>query len=66
MFVLIFTATTVSETLLILRSTERNMVKMCIGLHVKYPLFSPDFNDNQVLSTDIRKILKYEISWNSF
>ena len=35
---------------------------MYISLHVKYPLFLSDFNENWVLSTDIRKILKYKIS----
>ena len=33
-----------SETFLILRGTERHMIKMYIGLHVKYPLFLSDFN----------------------
>ena len=29
----------------------------CIGLHVKYPVFLPDFNEIQILSTDFRKII---------
>jgi len=33
-----------SETFLILRVTERDMVKMYSELHVKYPLFLSDFN----------------------
>ena len=38
MCVLIF-STNLSETFLILRRTERHMIKMYVGLHVKYPLF---------------------------
>ena len=34
---------------------------MYIGLHVKNPLFMSEFNKN--VSTDFRKILKYQISW---
>jgi len=34
-----------SETFPILRRTERDMIKMYIGLHVKYPLFLSDFNE---------------------
>jgi len=34
-----------SETFLILRRNERDVIKMYIGLHVKYPLFLSDFNE---------------------
>jgi hypothetical protein len=34
-----------SKTFLILRRNERRMIKMCIYLHVKYPLFLSDFNE---------------------
>jgi len=34
-----------SHTFLILRSTERDVKNVYIALHVKYPLFSSDFNE---------------------
>jgi len=43
MSVLIFA--TNFATFLILRRNERVKIKMCIGLHVKYPLIFFDFNE---------------------
>jgi hypothetical protein len=41
------------ETFLILRRTERDMIKN--GLHVKYPLFLSDFYENGIFFTDFSK-----------
>jgi len=54
MCILIF-STTLFETFLILRRTERDMIKMYVGRHVKYPLFSPDFNETRNFLTDFSK-----------
>jgi hypothetical protein len=44
------------ETFLILRRNEREMIKMYIGTHVKYPLFMSDFNDTCIFWANFRKI----------
>jgi hypothetical protein len=53
------------EAFLILRITERDMIKNVIVLHVTNPLFLPDFNETWIFSTDFLKIIKYKISWKS-
>jgi len=40
-----FSLQLLSETFLILRRIKRYMIKIYIGLHVKYPLFFSDFNE---------------------
>jgi len=61
MFVLIFSTTFVLYVF-ILRRIERDMIKVCNGLHVKYPLFLSGFIETRIFWTDFRKILIYEIS----
>ena len=52
MGVLIF-STFLSEKFLMITRNDRNMIKMYIGLHVKYPLFLSDFNETCIFSTQI-------------
>jgi hypothetical protein len=46
----------------LLGKSERNMIKMHIGLQVKYPLFLYHCNENLKFLDNFRKILKYQIS----
>jgi len=54
-------STNLSETLLILRRTERHVIKKVIGFHVKYLSILSDFNESWIFSTDFRKILKHQL-----
>jgi len=60
-----FSVHLLSETFLILRRTERNMIINYIFLHVKYPLCLSHFNETCIFLTYFRKILKYQISRKS-
>ena len=53
-----------SETVLILRRTERDMIKKMLDLHMKYLLLLSDFNETTISSTDFSK--NTQISWKSF
>jgi hypothetical protein len=48
----------------ILRRTERDMIKMYIGLHVKYTLLLSDFNETLIFSTNFRKIINIKFREN--
>ena len=61
----LFSLQLLSETFLILRRNEWDMIKKYIGLHVKFPLFLSNFKDTWIFSSDFRKVLKYQISWKS-
>jgi len=54
-------STNLSETFNILRKIRRDVIKMYVGLHVRYPLILSDFNATYIFSTDFRKTVKYEI-----
>jgi hypothetical protein len=50
------------ETFLILKRTERDIIKYVHSLHVKYPLFLSDFKERWIFSTGFRKKkLEYQI-----
>jgi hypothetical protein len=54
-----------SETFLILRRIQRDIIINVHRFSCKVPLLLSDFNKTSIFSTDIRKILKYQISWKS-
>jgi hypothetical protein len=57
MLVLIFSTTFVS--------TEQDMMKNYIDIHVKSTLLLSDINETWIFWTDFQKIFQYQISWNS-
>jgi hypothetical protein len=56
---------TLSETVHILRITKRDMIKHLRRYSCKYSLFLSGVNKTWIFWTDLRKTLKYQISWNS-
>ena len=65
--VFLFCLQLLSETFLILRTIKQHMIKNVYRFSCKVPLlFLSDFNKTWIFSTNFRKILKYQISWNSF
>jgi hypothetical protein len=54
-----------SETFLIIRRSEPDMVQVYIRVNVKFPLFLSRFNETWIFAGDFRKILKYKILWIS-
>ena len=56
-----FSLQLLSETFIILRRNERDMIKTLQGYLCKYPLFLSDFNETWIFSTGVRKTLKYQI-----
>jgi hypothetical protein len=51
----LFSLQCIYEAFLILGRNERDMIKMYIVVHVKYPLFLSDCNETWILSTDFEK-----------
>jgi hypothetical protein len=43
------------EKCFILKRKERETIRNALGIHVKYPLFLPYFNQRRISSTDFRK-----------
>jgi len=63
MCVLMF-CTALCEALLMWRRTERDMIKMCIGFHVKCRLFVSHFIETFISSTDFDKCQNIKFNWN--
>ena len=55
-----FSVQLLSETFLILRGTERDMIKNYGGLQVKYSLFLSHANEPWAFSTDFGKMIKFQ------
>ena len=54
-----------SETFLILRRIQRNIIINVQRSSCKVPLLLSDFKETWIFSADFRKILVYQISWKS-
>jgi len=52
-------------TFLILRRIQRDIIRMYVGIHIKYPLLLSEFNEIWIFSTDVLKILNNQISRRS-
>jgi hypothetical protein len=60
-----FSLQLLTETFLVLRIVQRDIIIKYVCLQIKYPSFSSNFNETWMSSTDFRKILKYQIPWKS-
>jgi len=62
-----FSLQLLSETFLILKRNEQNMItNVYWSPSSKVPFILWDFNETWIILTDFRKILKHRISWKSF
>jgi hypothetical protein len=56
-----------SETFLTLRRNEGIIIiNVGVGLRVRCPLFSSDFIENRIFSTDFQKVFKHQFSLKKF
>jgi hypothetical protein len=60
-----FSVQLLSETFLVLRRIHRDIIINVHRSSCKVPLLLSDFNGYWIFLTDVRKILKYQISWKS-
>jgi hypothetical protein len=60
--VFLFSLQLLSETFLILRRIERDVITNVHRFSVKYPFFLSDLNETYLFSTDFLKLLKSRIS----
>ena len=58
-----FSLQILSDSFLLLRRTERDIIENVHTSSCTVPSFLSDFSESWILSTEFRKILKYQISW---